>query len=262
MSAAGHEVRVRGLPAWIDARTLLGPGFTPVEGALVARLPREAAADLLARLRGLGFGGPLQVDVRPRLKRPAIRAGRTREARARRAGSPGFSRPGVRLDEEGKFSLTPEALALRLGERAAGRHVTDLGCGCGGNAIGFARSGCRVRAVERSTERLAMAAHNARIYGVADRIEFVQGDALTAPIDDLGFVDPPWGGAYDKVHTSLDDLPLVNELRARSTELWAKLPPSVDAEGLDAEAWFGVGEGDRQRVKFVLARFTPRSGAP
>ncbi|TNE91054.1 MAG: methyltransferase domain-containing protein [Deltaproteobacteria bacterium] len=251
-----HRVEVTGIPEWVDARRLLGRGFAPADGAWRAELSREAAAFLLARLRGIGFGQPLGVRVYPSLKRPAIRAGRTEEARARRSSTPGFTRPGVRLDEEGRFSLTPEVLALRLGERAQGRHVTDLGCGAGGNAIGFARAGCHVRAVERDEQRLALARHNAQVYGVADRIEFVHADAREVAVEDLAFVDPPWGGEYDKVCVTLDALPLLPELvAARTGELWAKVPPSLDARGLDAEAWFGEGAGDRQRVKFLLVRW-------
>lgn len=252
-----HEVEVRGIPPWVDGQRLLGPGFSLEDGGVWrGEVSRDSAALILAQLRGVGFGGPLDVAAFPRLKRPAIRAGRTEEARARRESSVGFSHPAARLDEEGRYSLTPEGLALALGRQARGRHVTDLGCGCGGNAIGFARAGCRVRAVERDASRLALARHNAQLYGVHERIEFVQADALSVPVDDLAFVDPPWGGEYDKQRTVIGGLPLLPDLLAnRRTELWAKLPPSIDAGGLDARAWFGEGRGDTRRVKFVLARW-------
>lgn len=48
-----------------------------------------------------------------------------------------------------------------------------------------------------------MARHNAEVYGVADRIEFIVGDFLTlAPSlsADVVFLSPPWGGPeYNKV---------------------------------------------------------------
>lgn len=52
-------------------------------------------------------------------------------------------------------------------------------------------------AVDINAERLALAQHNAGVYNVADRIEFVQGDFLRlAPQlrGDVVFLSPPWGG--------------------------------------------------------------------
>ena len=46
----------------------------------------------------------------------------------------------------------------------AGRSVVDACCGSGGNALGFARAGSPVTAIELAPERLAEAQHNARVY--------------------------------------------------------------------------------------------------
>lgn len=267
----GYRVRVSGLPSWLDCKRLLGSGdFQTSElpdGRLQAEaeLAREAAADLSARLRGVGLGGAmLEVEVQPPLDRRDVRRARTIEARRYREGSPGFRSPGVRLDDEARRSLTPEALALELGHRAHGAHVLDAACGAGGNAIGFARAGCTVTAIELNAARLAMAQHNARLYGVAERIEFIGGDALLLVPQqkaDLLFIDPPWGGAYDKACVTLSDLPLLASLLAckhQFAKTWAKVPPSFDpasAPGSSAEAWFGAAVGDAARVKFLLLRF-------
>lgn len=52
-----------------------------------------------------------------------------------------------------------------------------------------------------------MAKHNATIYGVADRIEFIVGDFLTLADSlkaDVIFLSPPWGGPqYLKVRKLL-----------------------------------------------------------
>ncbi len=261
---AVHHVWIRNLPPWAEPMRLLGPGAWAVDGRSAhAELPTHAAADLDARLRGVGLGGVLlEVEVVPPLPRAAVRAARTTDARRRRDASPGFTRPGCRLDAEGRVSLTPESLALAMGERARGRSVVDLGCGAGGNSIGFARAGCRVVAVERDGARLADAQHNARIYGVSDRIQFRRGDAaaLVGELSgDLLFVDPPWGVDWSRARTSLVDLPLLGAaLGARGfAELWAKVPPSFDIRevpGALPEAVYGVGGGDDRRVKFVLLR--------
>lgn len=52
-------------------------------------------------------------------------------------------------------------------------------------------------AIDINAERLDLAQHNAGVYNVADRIEFVQGDFLQlAPQlrGDVVFLSPPWGG--------------------------------------------------------------------
>lgn len=247
---------------------MLGPGDWEICSterdhlAVEAELSREAAADVAARLRGVGIGGRLlELEITPLLHRKEQRKAATDEARRRREGSPGFLRGGTRLDREGKISLTPEALALELGERARGLRVIDAFAGAGGNAIGFARAGCAVTAIELDPERLAMARHNARVYGVADRIEFLAGDArelLSGRAADLLFLDPPWGENYDRERVALGDLPPCAEILDAAREIptkWIKVPPSFDPAtlpGYRPEAFFGTGGGDDRRVKFLL----------
>jgi hypothetical protein len=266
------RVTVGPLPPWIPIERLLGPAGWLLRDApdgvwAEAELPVAAAADLEAGMRGLGFGGlPTRASFEPPLPRAAVRAGRLREARARRDTSAGFSHPNARLDEEGRRSLTPEALALQIGERAAGRTVLDLCCGAGGDAIGFARAGCPVTAVELDAGRLDLARHNANLYGVARRITFVHGDArelIARAAADLCFVDPPWGG-YDKRRSTLDDIPLLREILphlGRFPAAWLKLPPSFDVATLgtpcEVEPLFGVAPGDRRRVKLLLVALSP-----
>lgn len=268
-----HRVDVVGLPTWLDPTRLLGPDFTwdAERTAWSATRDAEGAADVQARLRGLGFDGrALDVAVWPALSRSEVRAARTVDARRRRDTTPGFTRRGALLDAEGRFSLTPEALALDWGRAAwaAGhRRVVELGCGAGGNTLGFARAGLSVVAVERDAARLEMAQANARLYGIAAKVEWRCADALEVlaglnPLDgDLFFVDPPWGEAWDRAHVDPFALPLLSEARAArgGRALWAKLPPSTDTRGLGAdrvEAAFGEAGGDVQRVKALLARWS------
>lgn len=249
----------------------MGEGH-PDQLKLSADLARDAAADLAARLRGVGIGGALlELEIVPPLPRKDLRRAMAAEAKRYREGSVGFSRRGTQLDAEGRMSLTPEGLALQLGERAKGLRVIDAFAGCGGNAIGFARAGCRVTAIELDATRLAMARHNAAIHGVADRIEFLAGDArdLVAGREaDLLFLDPPWGGRYSKERTTLDDLtPCAEMLRLpnRPARTWIKVPPSFDPTSLPGskpEAFFGTGEGDRRRVKFLLLELQTIPPAP
>ncbi len=80
---------------------------------------------------------------------------------------------------EGWYSVTPEKIAEHIAERCACGVVIDAFCGVGGNSIQFAFTCERVIAIDINPERLAMAKHNAEVYGVADRIEFILGDYLT-----------------------------------------------------------------------------------
>lgn len=268
-----HRVEVDGVPTWMPAARLLGPDFEAGSspGCWHAALAPRDAADVEARLRGLGFGGrALEVRVTPPLGRALVRAARAVDARRRRDTTPGFTRAGARFDAEGRWSLTPEAIALEWGRFAVGcgvKRVADLGCGVGGNSLGFARAGLSVVAVERDAERLACARHNARLYGVEDRITFLLGDAValaTTCAADLLFCDPPWGEHWHRTAVSpeaLSPLPALLELRA-GRALWAKVPPSADlstwserlGESLTIEPVFGRAAGDQQRVKCLWVR--------
>ena len=132
---------------------------------------------------------------------------------------------GCLLDEEGWYSVTPERVANQIAERCRSDIVVDAFCGVGGNAIAFARTCERgepflpvplhgligkllVIAMDTSPVRLALARHNAAIYGVADRIEFLLMDYLSllrmqtettagqgrGQSIDVVFLSPPWGG--------------------------------------------------------------------
>jgi SAM-dependent methyltransferase len=265
-----HAVVVEGMPAWAPAAALLGPGawHETSPGCFETTLETSAAAALGAVLRGVGLGGQtLSVTCVPAVPRAAVRAARLADARARRETTPGFSRAGVRIDDEGRYSLTPEALALDLGRAVPTGEVWDLGCGAGGNTIGFARTGHRVVAVERDAGRLADAQHNARLYGVAPNVRWVHADAATwlasrAPGEGAAavlFVDPPWGVDWNHARTRLADLPLLAAVLASRAgrAVVAKVPPSFDpatitAPGVRARAVLGLAAGDARRVKFVL----------
>lgn len=75
--------------------------------------------------------------------------------------------------------MTPEVIARHIAERCRCNTIIDAFCGVGGNTIQFALTCERVIAIDIDPVRLACARHNAKVYGVADRIEFILGDYIT-----------------------------------------------------------------------------------
>lgn len=105
---------------------------------------------------------------------------------------------GIEIDAEGWFSVTPEEIAKHIAMRMSSHSVVlDAFCGVGGNAIQFALCGMDVIAVEIDKARLECAKRNAEIYGVRDKIKFINADffviADTLKADAV-FLSPPWGG--------------------------------------------------------------------
>jgi 16S rRNA G966 N2-methylase RsmD len=256
----------------VDAPRLLGRAnleqleLTAGKRRVELELPAEQAALLAARLRGLGIDGEtLQVETAPGLSRALVRAGRLAEARERRVTTPGFTRSAARATGEGRFSLTPESLALRMGELAAGRTVVEACVGSGGNTVGFARAGCMVTGFEIDPDRLVEARHNVALFGGSSRVKLAAADALLEVprhAADILFIDPPWGGEqYDKRFTERASFPVLDRLLAKDLsaygEIWIKVPSSfrvATVPGAEPSAWFGEAAGDRHRIKFVLLR--------
>ncbi|PPQ74335.1 hypothetical protein CVT24_000689 [Panaeolus cyanescens] len=137
--------------------------------------------------------------------------------------------PGCLLDEEGWYSVTPELIADQIAERCRCDTILDAFCGVGGNTIAFAKTCQRVIALDTSSTRLKLARHNAQIYGVADRIEFIQADYLSFVKSyashfsssssgnshgrkiDVVFLSPPWGGP-SYLNGPAEDAAKINEL--------------------------------------------------
>jgi trimethylguanosine synthase len=134
-----------------------------------------------------------------------------------------FSRfdEGVRIDYEGWYSICPEACAEHVAKRVAGaglKVVFDAFSGCGGNALALAKHCDYVVSCDIDPVKVACAKHNAKVYGVCHKIEFLVGDSSEfllsfarrrkrlTPVDGNGMntiapcifdavcLAPPWGG--------------------------------------------------------------------
>jgi len=78
--------------------------------------------------------------------------------------------------------------------RWAGRRVLEIGCGLGTETMNFARAGARVTAVDLSSRSLELARQRAEVFGLQDRITFIEADAERL----ADFVDP---SPYDLVYS-------------------------------------------------------------
>ncbi|XP_023943802.2 trimethylguanosine synthase [Bicyclus anynana] len=104
---------------------------------------------------------------------------------------------GIKLDRESWFSVTPENVARHIATKYTYDVVVDGFCGAGGNTIQFALTSKKVIAIDIDPVKIEMARHNAAVYGVADKIQFIEGDFLEIGptlCADMVFLSPPWGG--------------------------------------------------------------------
>lgn len=236
------RVLVQG-PEWLDTAPWDGPRSA------------EHARRTLHQLDGTWVGG-MQCSV---ACEPPLRKGRRalqREPQIQRRRRL-FSRweEGIRVDDEGLMSATPEALALELVQGLSGR-VLDGSCGVGAMAIAAARVGCQVSACDLSAQRLEMARHNAGLYGV--RLELLCQDvleALNGNFDAL-ILDPPWGGRdYDRQGIRAEDLPfpLLEVLALAPATVRIKLPRSFVCASLPGQWSWRAAVDARGQLKFLVA---------
>jgi len=150
----------------------------------------------------------------------------------------------MELDEEGLFSLALESVALEIAEKARGDFIVDAFCGIGGSAIGFARTGKNVIAIDASKSRLEMAKHNASLFDVSEKIHFLHGDCmklLPSIKPDTIFLDPPWGGIdYNQTEKFFlenfepDGSQLLNLAFSVTDSVVLRLPKNFDLKELDS----------------------------
>jgi ribosomal protein L11 methyltransferase len=240
--------------AWLVART--GQAVEERDdGTLVAFAPNErAAADLVEEL---GRKMPAPVEIAPRRVDSVDWSTRWREGLgARRLGQltiipswlPEASEPDpltIVLDPEtafgsGEHGSTRVALTLLGRLLRPGDRVLDLGSGSGILAIAAVKLGAvRALGIEVDPEANEVAARNAARNGVADRVEFLEGDAAAlAPL-----VGPA-------------DLLLSNILRAVNTALLPLIIEALRPGGLAIFSGMEQAEAEEFRRALSAAGFT------
>jgi ubiquinone/menaquinone biosynthesis C-methylase UbiE len=96
--------------------------------------------------------------------------------------------------EARKYLVEPHIPGFAQHERWAGKRVLEVGCGLGTDTINFARAGAHVTAVDLSSASLELARKRAEVFGLQDRIQFVEANAERLS----EFVDP---APYDLVYS-------------------------------------------------------------
>ena len=76
-----------------------------------------------------------------------------------------------------KYFVEPHIPGFAQFERWKGKKVLEIGCGIGTDTINFARHGAQVTAVDVSEKALEVARSRARVFGMEERIRFLQGNA-------------------------------------------------------------------------------------
>jgi len=203
---------------------------------------------------------------------------------------------GIQLDAEGWYSVTPEVVADHVasrfadasaqlfrcpannnrdarggrgggsGNRRVGQRkrqpksmvILDAFCGCGGNAIAFAKLPPSVVSlivcIDVDRKKLRMAAHNASIYGIPpNRILFVEANSTAVMErcyrDGNLIMDPP-------PRTQLSAYPpreVYDDFTIGGIDLLPECAPHIDAVFIDPP-WGGVDYGAMGKDGYDLAR--------
>ncbi|KAI4355866.1 hypothetical protein L6164_004597 [Bauhinia variegata] len=155
---------------------------------------------------------------------------------------------GIKLDEEGWFSVTPEEIAIRHAEKCANGVVIDCFSGAGGNSIQFAKKCRRVVAIDINPEKVVLAMNNAKVYGVEEYIDFIVGDFFQlAPSlkGDVVFLSPPWGGpSYKDIQSftldllkPIDGYSMFQVAQVIAPNIIMFLPRNIDLNQVEELSW-------------------------
>jgi trimethylguanosine synthase len=188
-----------------------------------------------------------------------------------------FSRyfDGIQMDRESLMLVTPEKAAKHIAARCTGNPDTtfllDPFCGVGGNVIQFAlaRPNLFILAMDISKDRIDMCRHNAKVYGVDQRIEFVQGDYMQLSNvchfkPDVVFLSPPWGGkkykntaAFNLELMPIDGTKIFENTKRLTGNICYYLPRNIDEDNLlvDTEPYLELEEHFLQERQIAVCAY-------
>jgi trimethylguanosine synthase len=174
-----------------------------------------------------------------------------------------FSRfdAGIQIDAEGLHTVMPEQAALVQAKWLPGHVILDGFAGVGGCAIAYAKAGKQVIAVELCKDRLEMAKHNARLYGVEDAITFIHADifAVATTIKaDIVHLDPPWCwprlkemNRFRLQNFGVDMISLLDLLFRHFQTIALRVPPIFSDKDLDQFKADYIVHPDKQQDRII-----------
>jgi len=232
------------------------------------------AAELWRALADTHEQDPLRLQRELRKHYPAdlVRAAvELHELRAR-AGGKFTCAEDMWFTRVGLEQASSEVIARHKARRFTQDDVYDLCCGIGGDTIALAER-CSVLACDRSELATLFAKWNARVYGVADRVETLTGDVTTLDVSGrFVHIDPDRRAMGSRRALRIEDyrpgLEFLRRLIASARGGAVKLSPASDFEvvfpGCDIEilslhgeckeatVWFGEMARPGRRTATVL----------
>lgn len=167
----------------------------------------DQGQQLLAAVQGYQQAEELALATRLRRDHPAeLVSAALHQARLRQRAVPKFGDDAWRMyfTAHGAEQATRAAVATHRAAHLRGlgmRHIADLCCGVGGDALACARAGITVLAVDHSPLTCAVAAANAEALGLADRIDVRCADVTDVDTSgyDAVFLDPARRGGRGRI---------------------------------------------------------------
>ena len=149
---------------------------------------------------------------------------------------------GIQVDQTDLSSVLPETIASHIASRCKGKTVVDAFCGVGQFTIQLAMVCDRVISLESSPRKLRMARLNARIYGVEDKITFINANFMEYCFPwgvevDAVYLGPNWGdysteGIYSLKSIQPDFPSMIMKARQLSDNIAVVLPRNVAIDEL------------------------------
>lgn len=117
-----------------------------------------------------------------------------RPCNLRHSPAPVGSREYFDQVEARKYTVEPHIPGFARHADWRGKRVLEIGCGLGTDTINFARAGASITAVDLSMKSLELARQRADVFGLRDRVTFLEADAESLS----DYVTPE---AYDLVYS-------------------------------------------------------------
>ncbi len=121
----------------------------------------------------------------------------------------------IRADEDICHMSCPEVVAKHMAKKLSNfPTAVEFCCGVGMTIVQLARTMDKVHGVDINKRYIKDTAHNAKLYGVEDKLELICGDCLDESIvktikADVAIVDPDWrpiGEASQENHVHVDSI--------------------------------------------------------